>query len=80
MIEDNETIQQTNPNTLILKARNIRRRVLSMLFRKIADQIRRKTLQGLSNKQLTDAGIDYTTAGRGKAVAARFDPNIDTRS
>lgn len=80
MIEDKKHIQQTDAISLIIRARNARRRILSRLFRKIINQIHRKALQGLSNKQLTDAGIDYAAAGRGKAAAARFDPNIDIRS
>lgn len=36
----------------------------------------RRELFALSNRQLTDAGIDLTTAGRGKAAAARPDPDF----
>ncbi len=38
------------------------------------------SLRGLSNRQLTDAGIDLTLAGRGRAADVRFDPNLDVRS
>jgi uncharacterized protein YjiS (DUF1127 family) len=37
----------------------------------------RATLKSLSNRQLADAGIDLTVAGRGKAVAAEPDPNLE---
>jgi hypothetical protein len=38
------------------------------------------SLRGLSNRQLNDAGIDLTLAGRGRAADVRVDPNIDVRS
>jgi hypothetical protein len=37
----------------------------------------RRKLISLSDRQLTDAGIDLTVAGRGKAAAARPDPNFE---
>lgn len=37
---------------------------------------RRRALRQLSNRQLGDAGIDLTDAGRGKAVAAAFNPGL----
>jgi uncharacterized protein YjiS (DUF1127 family) len=38
---------------------------------------KRRELISLSDRQLTDAGIDLTAAGRGKAAAARQDPNLE---
>ena len=36
---------------------------------------RQRALKSLSARQLRDAGIDPVLAGRGKAAAARLDPN-----
>lgn len=41
---------------------------------------RRRALRELSDRQLTDAGIDPTAAGRGKAVAVEFNPRIHVGS
>jgi hypothetical protein len=38
------------------------------------------SLRGLSNRQLNDAGIDLTLAGRGRAADVTIDPNMDVRS
>lgn len=37
---------------------------------------KRRKLASLSDSQLSDAGIDRTVAGRGKAAAAQLDPNL----
>ncbi len=36
-----------------------------------------RTLAGLSDRQLRDAGIDLSLARRGPAIAARPDPNLE---
>lgn len=38
---------------------------------------RKRYLASLSDRQLADAGIDPARAGRGKASAARLDPNLE---
>jgi uncharacterized protein YjiS (DUF1127 family) len=38
----------------------------------------RRLLAGLSDWQLADAGIDPSEAGRGRAVAARRNPNLES--
>lgn len=44
----------------------------------LLDQLRRRrAVKALSNRQLRDAGIDLTEAGRGRAAAVRLDPRID---
>ena len=40
----------------------------------------RRVLAALTDRQLRDAGIDLTAAGRGKAAAVRFDPNLPHQS
>ncbi|AZN70036.1 hypothetical protein D5400_01005 [Georhizobium profundi] len=37
----------------------------------------RRYLASLSDRQLLDAGIDLTRAGRGRGSAARLDPNLE---
>jgi uncharacterized protein YjiS (DUF1127 family) len=37
---------------------------------------KRRQLAELSNRQLHDAGIDLSRAGRGKAAAVRVDPGV----
>lgn len=37
----------------------------------------RRYLASLSDRQIKDAGIDPARAGRGKASAARLDPNLE---
>lgn len=41
---------------------------------------RRAALKALTNRQLTDAGIDPVLAGRGKAADVRLDPHLDFQS
>ena len=38
---------------------------------------KKRYLNSLSDRQLKDAGIDLTLAGRGKSAAARLDPNLE---
>lgn len=66
-------------------ARSARNRVLRegcvKVFGSLLSALRasgmRRELFALSDRQLTDAGIDLTRAGRGKAAAARPDPNLE---
>ena len=49
-------------------------------FGKPVGRMSLSSLRGLSNRQLNDAGIDLTLAGRGRAADVHIDPNIDVRS
>jgi hypothetical protein len=53
---------------------------LRWLFGKPVGRMSLISLRGLSNRQLNDAGIDLTLAGRGRAADVHVDPNIDVRS
>src|SRR3546814_2474976 len=44
--------------------------IAATVARRIARAAHRRELSGLSDRQLRDAGIDLSMAGRGKAVAA----------
>ena len=50
-----------------------RTRSIGMALRARREQ---RELSVLSDRQLTDAGVDLAAAGRGRAVAARPNPNL----
>lgn len=48
------------------------------LKRRLAAYWRGRNLRALSDRQLRDAGIDLSHAGRGRSAAVTADPNIDS--
>lgn len=52
-------------------------RLLVRLWKAPLRAWRKRYLTSLTDRQLLDAGIDLTQAGKGRASAARLDPNLE---